>query len=74
MSLEYNAPGVFTGSWKGELRRISPSKTVIRTTDTSRVDSTFTKVMMAMFFDIEDFAKDWNQKLKKQAELVQQEK
>ena len=60
----------YKGTWTGELRRISPDKTILRTTDTSEVSSVVMKVMMAMFFDIEDFAKDWNQKLKKRAETL----
>jgi uncharacterized protein YndB with AHSA1/START domain len=68
LRLSYKMGPSYKGTWTGELRRIAPDKTILRTTDTSEVDSVAVKIMMAVFFDIEDFAKDWNQKLKKRAE------
>ena len=71
MGLEYSVGDYFRGTWRGELRRLSNDRTIIRTTDSSEVDSVVMKVFMAMFFDIEDFARDWNKKLKKRAESLQ---
>ncbi len=71
MRLQYTMGDLFRGEWSGELRRMADDRTILRTTDTSEVDSVITKVMMAMFFDIEDFAKDWNQKVKKRAESIE---
>ena len=72
LRLEYKIGDGFSGTWKGDLRRMAPKKTIIRTTDTTEVHSAVVKLMMAMFFDIEDFAKDWNQKLKKRAEALEE--
>ncbi len=73
MRLQYTMGDHFRGNWSGELRRMADDRTILRTTDTSEVDSVVTKVMMAMFFDIEDFAKDWNKKVKKRAESLQKQ-
>ena len=70
MRLSYKIGEDFRGAWSGELRRVSPTKTIIRTTDSTEIESVIMKVTVAMFFDIEDFAKDWNQKLKKRAESL----
>ncbi|MDH3529341.1 MAG: hypothetical protein OEQ28_07230, partial [Acidobacteriota bacterium] len=70
MRLSYKIGEDFKGAWSGELRRVSPTKTIIRTTDSTEIDSVIMKVTVAMFFDIEDFAKDWNQKLKKRSEAL----
>ncbi|NNE66749.1 MAG: hypothetical protein HKN33_09285 [Pyrinomonadaceae bacterium] len=71
MRISYSMGEFFKGTWVGEIRRIGPNKSIIRTTDTSQVNSVVMKIAMAMFFDIEDFAKDWNQSLKKRAEEVE---
>jgi uncharacterized protein YndB with AHSA1/START domain len=71
LSLSFKMGESYKGSWTGELRRIGPKKTILRTTDKSEVDSVMMKVMMAMFFDTEEFAKGWNQKLKKRAETME---
>ncbi|MEZ5308060.1 MAG: SRPBCC family protein [Pyrinomonadaceae bacterium] len=68
MTLEYKMGDSFSGKWQGELRRVSDTKTILRTTDTNEVNSVVMKVMMAIFFDLEEFANDWNQALKKRAE------
>ncbi len=68
MELSYKIGENFLGSWSGDMRSLTPNKTIIRTTDTIEIDSVIMKVTVAMFFDIEEFAKDWNQKLKKRAE------
>lgn len=73
LRLSYNIGESFKGAWKGELREISTDKTIIRTTDSTEINSVVMKIMVAIFFDIEDFAKGWNQKLKKRAEALQRD-
>ncbi len=70
MRLSYRIGESFKGAWHGELRELSPDKTIIRTTDSTEIDSSIMKVTVAMFFDIEEFAKSWNLKLKKRAESI----
>ena len=74
MGLEYKIGETMKGTWRGELKRLGPNKTMLRTKDTSEVSSAVTKVMMAIFFDFEGFAKEWNQKLKKRSEEIQKQR
>lgn len=71
LELSYELADTFKGTWRAELRRLGKKKSMIRTTDKFSVDGTITKVIMAMFFDIEDFAADWNRKLKKRCEALE---
>ena len=68
MDITYSMDNGFEGSWRGELSPRGEQRTLIRTTDKMVTNGWIMKIMMAMFFDIEDFAKDWNQKLKKRCE------
>ena len=70
MRLSYKIGENFKGAWHGELREVSRDKTIIRTTDSTEIDSPIMKVTVAMFFDIEEFAKGWNLKLKDRAESI----
>ncbi len=70
MEIEYSMGDSFKGTWSGELSPRGDSSTLLRTTDRTMVDGWLTKVMISFFFDIEDFAKDWNQKLKKRCESI----
>ncbi|QQS40283.1 MAG: SRPBCC family protein [Acidobacteriota bacterium] len=70
MEIAYTMGGSFEGKWRGELSPRGQDKTLLRTTDSTKVNGWFTKIMMWFFFDIEDFAKDWNSKLKNRAEAV----
>lgn len=70
MQLSYKIGESFKGAWHGELKEISGDKTLIRTTDTTEIDSSIMKVTVSMFFDIEEFAKGWNQKLKERSESI----
>ena len=74
LELSYSTPSGVNGEWRGELRSAGEGKTIVTTTDKSVVKSWIAKVFMSMFFDIEDFARDWNQKLKKRAEAVEAQK
>ena len=74
LHLKYILGATIKGEWLGELESSAGGKTIITTTDRSIVESWSTKILMSMFFDIEDFARDWNQKLKKRAEKIESEK
>jgi len=71
MELNYANPSGVNGEWLAQIKSLSDQKTVITTTDKSAVKSWVAKIFMSMFFDFEEFAKDWNQKLKKRAESVE---
>ena len=71
MRIEYKMGDQFSGTWKGELKSAGSGKTLFKTTDTNEAHSSLTKIMMAIFFDFEDFVKTWNAKLKKRAESLE---
>jgi len=71
LQLKYSMGDNFTGEWHGELSEKAEGKTILKTTDKSVVNSWVMKVLMSAFFDIEDFAKDWNKKLKARAESIE---
>ena len=71
LEIKYSTEGGMNGEWRGVLKSEGDHKTIITTTDKSIVTNWVTKVFMSMFFDIEEFAKDWNLKLKKRAESVE---
>lgn len=71
LQLKYSMGESFKGEWFGELSSPSEGKTILKTTDKSIVNSWVMKVLMSAFFDIEDFAKDWNKKLKARAESLE---
>lgn len=72
MDISYSMGESFKGTWRGELSPRGDKQALLRTTDKTVVDGWFTKVMMAMFFDLEDFAREWNAKLKKRAEAIEE--
>ncbi|NNE98880.1 MAG: hypothetical protein HKN25_07655 [Pyrinomonadaceae bacterium] len=71
LEIKYATPSGVDGQWLGEIKPVSYGRTVITTTDKSIVKSWIAKIFMSMFFDIEEFAKDWNQKLKARAESLE---
>ena len=71
LELKYSMGESYKGEWFGELRSPAEGKTVLKTTDKSVVNSWVMKILMSAFFDIEEFAKDWNQKLKARAESLE---
>ncbi len=70
MEISYSMGDTFRGSWRGELSPRGEDRSLIRTTDRTVVEGWATRVMMWFFFDIEEFAKDWNNKLKKRSESL----
>ena len=73
LELHYSTQSGVAGEWIGELKAVSKSKTIVTTRDKSIVNSWIAKIFMSMFFDIEDFAKDWNKKLKARAESLEKD-
>ena len=67
MDISYTMVDPFRGSWRGELSGRGDA-TLLRTTDSTVVNGWLTKIMMYFFFDLEDFATDWNKRLKSEAE------
>ncbi|MEZ5344827.1 MAG: SRPBCC family protein [Pyrinomonadaceae bacterium] len=68
LEIEYSMGSWMKGGWSGKLKRLEGGKTLINTTDKTSVKSWPMKIGMSMFFDIEDFARDWNRALKTRAE------
>lgn len=71
MSFEYTMGGTFRGTWRGT---VAPSQGGVRlqTRDSYRVESNVAKVLIAVFFNMDAFAKKWNADLKHRAENLYQ--
>ncbi len=71
MEFHYTMGKDFAGHWKGE---ITPTATGVKlkTTDSYTTDGTLTKLLIYAFFDMENFAKDWNSKLKTRVESLKE--
>ncbi len=71
LELHYSTQSGVAGEWIGELKEVGESKTIVTTRDKSIVNSWIAKIFMSAFFDIEEFAKDWNKKIKARAESIE---
>jgi len=67
MEFHYMMGGSFSGHWKGEAVAHG-SGTRLRTTDSYAANGSITKVLIYAFFDMDNFAKDWNAQLKSRSE------
>jgi uncharacterized protein YndB with AHSA1/START domain len=67
MEFGYRMGDKFNGIWRGEITR-SQNGVKLKTVDSYTVKSLPTKVLVYMFFDMDRFAKDWNERLKQRAE------
>lgn len=70
LDLKYSKGSWMQGGWSGRLKQIDNGKTVITTTDKTIAGNWPMKIMMSMFFNIGDFASDWNKSLKDRAEAI----
>lgn len=61
--------GAVEGTWKGS---VTPTQTGVRlkTIDGYKTNSWLTKTLLYAFFDLDTFAKDWNNKLKERVEKL----
>lgn len=69
MEFHYSMGSVFIGHWKGEVIE-QGSSVLLRTTDSYATGGTLSKVMIYAFFDMNGFARDWNESLKKRVEGI----
>lgn len=69
MEFHYTMGDSFNGHWKGEITP-SGSAVKLKTTDSYTAKSWPTKILIYAFFDMESFAKDWNNKLKARVESL----
>ena len=69
MEFSYTMGDAIHGHWKGEVTPIDGG-VKLRTTDSYRTDSWIMKMMMAAFFDLDAFARDWNRTLKQRVETL----
>lgn len=67
MEFSYSMGNAIHGHWKGEMTPAA-NGVRLRTTDSYKTNSWLMKLMMAAFFDLDKFAKDWNNKLKQRVE------
>ena len=69
MEFSYTMGTAINGNWKGEIAPTA-SGVRLRTIDSCRTNSWLMKIMLAAFFDLDSFAKDWNEKLKQRVETL----
>lgn len=69
LELEYTMGDLMSGRWIGEIEP-TPTGVRLRTIDSYKVDGWMTKILTGVFFDLDDFAKGWNMKLKQRAEKL----
>ena len=69
MEFSYTMGSAINGHWKGEIAPIA-NGVRLRTTDSYKTDSWLMKIMLTAFFDLDRFAKDWNNKLKQRVETL----
>ena len=69
MRFGYKMGDSMHGHWEGEVK---PQGNGVRltTVDGYRTEGIMTKLLMATFFDMDAFAKDWNNKLKRRVETL----
>jgi uncharacterized membrane protein len=70
MEFAYKMGDSFDGKWTGD---ITPTADGVRlkTVDSYAANGTMTKILIGIFFDLDKFAKDWNNKLKERVEKTQ---
>ena len=69
MELEYSMGAAMNGKWRGDLTQ-SANGVKLRTEDGYVAKGWMTKILIAAFFNMDEFAKDWNNKLKQRAESL----
>ncbi|MBK9154446.1 MAG: SRPBCC family protein [Chloracidobacterium sp.] len=69
MEFHYTMGDSFSGHWRGETVAEGPG-TRLTTTDSYKAEGSLTKVLIYAFFDMENFAKDWNAQLKSRVESL----
>jgi hypothetical protein len=69
MDFSYTMGNAMYGHWKGETTPTA-SGVRLRTTDSYKTDGWLMKMMMGAFFDMNAFAKDWNERLKQRVETL----
>ena len=71
LTIEYAMGDSFTGNWRGG---ITPLENGVRlkTRDSYKTQGYFSKVFIAAFFNMDRFAKTWNENLKRRAESLAQ--
>jgi uncharacterized membrane protein len=71
MEFKYTMGDSFAGRWRGEIGQTA-SGVKLKTEDSYSAEGWLTKILVAAFFDMDSFAKDWNQRLKRRAESLDQ--
>ena len=69
MEFNYTMGESFGGKWRGEVA-LTSSGVKLKTEDSYSAKGWVTKILIATFFDMDKFAKDWNERLKQRAESL----
>ena len=69
MEFAYAMGSSFDGKWHGEISQ-TPNGVRLKTEDSYSAKGWLTKILIGVFFDMDSFAKDWNQRLKHRAESL----
>ena len=69
MEVSYTMGDAMHGHWSGETTPTAKGVR-LRTIDSYKTGGWFMKIMIAAFFDLDEFAKDWNGKLKQRVETL----
>ena len=69
MEISYTMGKFFEGHWKGEIKP-TPAGAHVIVEDRMRAKTWAMKIMMYPFFDLNEFVKTWNAKLKERAESL----
>lgn len=73
MDLSYTMGDSIRGHWSGDVTPTAAG-VKLKTIDSYKAESWGTKILMASFFDLDGFAKDWNGKLKGRVEALNRAK
>ena len=69
MEFNYTMGESLGGKWLGEISRTA-NGVRLKTEDSYAAKGWLTKILLAAFFDMDGFAKDWNQRLKQRVESL----
>ena len=69
MEFAYTMDENLAGGWKGTIT-LTPTGSRLTTVDSYAAKNFFTKLLIPVFFNLDHFAKDWNQQLKRRVEVT----
>lgn len=70
LEIKFEMEGFMSGEWRGSVEK-TDNGVVLMTEDKIIHKTWIGKILMSLFFDIEEFSRSWNAALKKQAEKIE---